>query len=116
MECEADELLEAQRDHIRWKKHVWEKRQRKKEPDLFNSFEAAKIGGKALLSDFSSEPDDSVITIFRTENENFKIDAISNSDEFELHREEYDPQDVVALVFFRNQKPFVKKMKSQVNT
>lgn len=115
MKCEADELLEAQKDHIRWKRHVLKKRQKEQDPDLFNSFKAAKVGGKALLSDFSSEPDDSVVTIFKTKNENFKIDAISNSDEFELHREEYSPEDVVALVFFRNQEPFVKKMKSQIN-
>ena len=68
MKRETDELFEAHKDYIRWKQHIWKKRRREKDPDLFNSFEAAKVGGKTLLSDFSSEPDDSVVTIFETEN------------------------------------------------
>jgi hypothetical protein len=114
MSCEVSELIEAQKDYLRWKKHVQEKKRRKEDPDLFKSFKAAKVGSKVLLSDFSSDPNDSVITIFKTENENFKIDAISNNEEFELHRNEYEGEDVVALVFYKDEEPFVKKMKSQI--
>lgn len=108
--CKISELIEAQKDYLRWKKHVKKKRRLKNDPDIFGSFKSAKVGARALLSDFSEEPNDSVITIFKTERNNFKIDAISNYNEFELHREEYGPKDVVAIVFFENEDPIVKRM------
>lgn len=108
----APEVFEAVQDRLCWKRHV--ERQRKmsqNNPDLFYSLEGAKRGAKELLSDFEKEPEDSVVTIFSFENGNYKIDAISNHSEFELHRDEYEPEDVVALVFFRKGEPFVKSMK-----
>lgn len=107
----VSELSEAWQDYFEWKKHVREQRKAKEDPDLFKTFKGAKIGARTLLTDFSSEPDDSVVTIFETPKGDFKIDAISNHEEFELHRDEYAPEDVVALVFFRDDEPFVKQMK-----
>lgn len=106
------ELSEAWQDYFNWKRHVEEKKRIANDPDIFKGFESAKTAGKSLICDFDEEPEDSVITIFKTDSGKFKIDAISNHNEFELHRDEYDPEDVVALVFFRDGEPFVKQMKS----
>lgn len=105
------DILEAIQDRRRWEEHVRRQRQVAENcPDLFFTRESAEEGAKALLFDFEDEPEDSVVTIFSVGDGNYKIDAISNYSEFELHRNEYDPEDVVALVFFREDKPFVKSM------
>lgn len=104
-------ISDAWKDYYRWKKHVKEKQKAVNNPDLFKKYEEAKKAAKSLLTDFKEEAEDSVITIFQTDRNNFKIDAISNHNEFELHRDEYEPEDVQALVFFREDEPFIKQMR-----
>lgn len=111
MNCEVSELIEAQKDYMRWKKHVEEKRRLKNDPDIFTSYKKAAEGAKSLIKDFTEKPDSSHVTIFRADNGNFKIDAISDKDEYELHREEYAGKDVVAIVFLREGSPTVKQMR-----
>lgn len=107
----SEELSEAWKDYFQWKRHVRKKRLKGRDPDLFFSFSAAKQAAKSLLEDFQSEPDSSVVTIFTIGDEQYKIDAISNHDEFELHRSEYEGKDVVAICFYREGNPFIKPMK-----
>jgi hypothetical protein len=108
----GSELLEAVKDRLAWKRHVQRRKKAVEEnPDLFYSWTAAIAAAKSLLTDFSDEPDDSVVTVFSTQPGHFKIDAISNHPEFELHRSEYEPEDVLALVYFQKGEPFVKRMK-----
>lgn len=107
----SEELSEAWKDYFEWKRHVREKRKEGKDPDLFSSLPAAKQAARSLLEDFQSEPDSSVVTIFTFGDEWYKIDAISNHDEFELHRSEYEGKDVVAICFYREGNPFIKPMK-----
>ncbi len=111
MNCEVSELIEAQKDYIRWKKHVAQKKRLKKDPDMYTSYEEAIEAGKSLIKDFVNKPDSSHVTVFRSGNENFKIDAISDKNEYELHREEYAGKDVVAIVFLREGSPTVKQMR-----
>jgi hypothetical protein len=109
----ASEIIEAVEDRLAWKEHVRKRKQAiQHNPDLYYSWETAVSSAKKLLNDFSDEPEDSVITIFSTQPGEFKIDAISNYPEFELHRSEYEPEDVLALVYFKEGEPFVKRMKS----
>lgn len=112
MSSTVSELSEAWKDHVEWRRHVRDQRRVKDDPDIFQKLETAKVGAKSLLSDFSEEPESSVVTIFETPKGRFKIDAISNHGEFELHRDEYDPEQVIGLVFFQNGEPFFKRMKS----
>lgn len=107
----VSELSKAWEDYFEWKRHVREERRKSEDPDLFSSLPAAKTAAKSLLEDFQSEPDSSVVTIFITGKGDYKIDAISNHDEFELHRSEYEGEDVVAICFFREDKPFIKPMR-----
>lgn len=111
MNTDLLETLEAWKDYSNWKQHVKEERRVKKDPDTFMQYDHAKKAAKLLLTDFHEESEDSVITIFETSKGRFKIDAISNYDEFELHRDEYDPEDVIALAFFRDEEPFIKQMR-----
>lgn len=106
----SEELSEAWKDYFEWKRHVRKKRREGRDPDLFFSLPAAKQAAKSLLEDFQSEPDSSVVTIFIAGDDEYKIDAISNHDEFELHRSEYEGKDVVAICFFREGEPFIKSM------
>jgi hypothetical protein len=108
------EIAEAVKDRLEWKRHVREKKTQE-DPDLYYSWGSAISAAKKLLQDFSSNPDSSVITVFSIESGKFKIDAISDYPEFELHRSEYESEDVLALVYFKEGDPFVKKMKSKVN-
>lgn len=105
------ELSDAWKDYFNWKEHVKkEKEQVDSDPDLFKSYENAAKAAKSLIIDFEDEPEESGVTIFITADDRYKIDAISNHDEFELHRDEYEPEDVVAICFFRNGEPLVKQM------
>lgn len=113
--AKLSEFVKAWEDHFNWKRHVKRQREIKSDPDTFKTFPKARAAAKTLLSDFSKEPDDSVITIFQTTNENFKIDAISNYDGYELHSSEYGGEDVLAIVFFKEGKPHVKKMREFKN-
>jgi hypothetical protein len=111
MNADLLEKLEAWKDYVNWKKHVEEEKRIRDDPDTFNSYKRAKIAAKVLLTDFEEEAEESVIIIFETDKGHFKIDAISNHNEFELHRDEYDPEDVQALVFFQENEPFIKQMR-----
>ena len=106
------DVSEAWEDYFRWKEHVKEKRRLADDPDLFPTYEKAAAAAKSLITDFEEEPESSGVTIFITDDKKYKIDAISNHDEFELHREEYEPEDVVAICFFRDEEPFVKQMRT----
>jgi len=99
----------AWRDLLEWNLHV-EKRKTKKNSDYFGGLPEAKSRAFDLITDFKDEPDSSVITIFEYK-DGYQIDAITNHPEFELHREEYDPEDVVALVFYRKGERIIKDMK-----
>lgn len=111
MSTTVSELSEAWKDYFEWKRHVREERRKSEDPDLFSSLEAAEVAAKSLLQDFQNDPNSSVVTIFITGGDNYKIDAISDHDEFELHRSEYKGEDVVALCFYRNGDPFIKPMR-----
>lgn len=110
MSTTVSELSDAWKDYFEWKRHVREERRKSEDPDLFSSLGAAKVAAKSLLQDFQNEPNSSVVTIFTTGG-GYKIDAISNHDEFELHRSEYEGEDVVAICFYRNGDPFIKPMR-----
>lgn len=101
----------AWRDLLEWNLHV-EKRRSKEIPDrdYFPTLEKAKERALDLITDFKDEPESSVVTVFEYE-DGFQIDAITDHPEFELYSDQYEPEDVIALVFYREGKRVFKRMR-----
>jgi len=100
----------AIRDLVKWKSHVAQKKKEKDEDIYFESYVDATTEAVDLLKDFEDEPDDSVVTIFEYR-DGYQIDAITNHAEFELYEDLYEPEDIVAIVYFDNGKAVIKRMK-----
>lgn len=101
---------EAIKDLVKWKNHVANKKKKQKRDEYFGSYVDATTQAVDLLRDFSDEPEDSVVTVFEYR-DGYQIDAITNHPEFELHRDQYEPGDIVAIVYFDDGKSVIKRMK-----
>lgn len=104
---------EAIRDLVKWKSHVADKRKNEGEDRSFDSYADAVTRATDLLQDFDDEPEDSVITVFKYQ-DGYQIDAITNHPEFELYKDCYEPEDVVAIVYFDDGRATIKRMQNQI--
>lgn len=100
----------AWKDLLEWNLHVERKKSQESRDDFISSLKRAKDRALDLIADFEDEPEDSVVTVFEY-GKGYQIDAITNHPEFELYRDEYGPEDVVALVFYREGDRTIKSMR-----